>query len=323
MYVHDWLNIVEFEEAEVDSTYIEIRFKAGRREVYLNSNSLDLAIGDPVIVEADRGIDYGMVNLTGEMVRLRMRAGGKDSTDAWPAILRKATLEDIEHAEGAAEREADAFATIRAGIDQHRLPMSVVDVEWQFDGNKVTAYFTAEKRVDFRKLVRDLASKLKTRIELRQIGARDAAARIGGIGVCGRELCCSTWIQEFKPVSTQAAKTQGLPLNPVRLSGLCGRLKCCLNYELEQYMEALARFPEVGSSVETSDGRARVTKVDIFSDQVGLLLPSGDHIYQQLKDLNLEPREKRSPRKKARGSETSERKAPQRKKTGDRRKKNS
>jgi cell fate regulator YaaT (PSP1 superfamily) len=151
------------------------------------------------------------------------------------------------------------------------LPMKLVDVEWQFDHKKVTFYFTAEHRVDFRELVRDLARRFRTRVELRQIGARDEAARIGGIGSCGRELCCSTWLQEFKPVSTQAAKVQNLPLNPVRLSGQCGRLKCCLNYELEQYMSALSAFPEISTPITTEYGRGSIEKLDIFKNIVWIL----------------------------------------------------
>src|SRR5690606_13129762 len=161
-------------------------------------------------------------------------------------------------------------------IDRLKLPMKLVDVEWQFDLSKVTFFFTADHRVDFRQLVRDLASRFRTRVELRQIGARDEAGRVGGIGSCGRELCCSTWLQEFKPVSTQAAKIQSLPLNPVRLSGQCGRLKCCLNYELEQYMSALKNFPPVDTRVRTDEGMAIVQKLDIFRDMVWLEFPSGN-----------------------------------------------
>jgi cell fate regulator YaaT (PSP1 superfamily) len=146
--------------------------------------------------------------------------------------------------------------------------MKLVHVEWQLDRKKITLYFTAEKRVDFRLLVRQLAKRFRARVELRQIGARDEAARIGGIGACGRELCCSTWLQDFSPVGTQSAKAQGLPMNPARLSGQCGRLKCCLNYELELYMASLQRFPRVDSRVSTKHGVARVRKVDIFRDVV-------------------------------------------------------
>jgi cell fate regulator YaaT (PSP1 superfamily) len=166
--------------------------------------------------------------------------------------------------------------------------MKLVDAEWQFDRKKVTFYFTADHRVDFRQLVRDLARRFRTRVDLRQIGARDEAARIGGIGSCGRELCCSTWLQEFKPVSTQAAKVQNLPLNPVRLSGQCGRLKCCLNYELEQYMTALSGFPTVDTPIETEVGKGTIQKLDIFKEMVWIQYQDGnweDRPLSEVRDL--------------------------------------
>jgi len=166
------------------------------------------------------------------------------------------------------------------------LPMKLVDVEWQFDHKKVTFYFTAEHRVDFRALVRELAKRFRTRVELRQIGARDEAARIGGIGSCGRELCCSTWLQSFQPVSTQSAKIQNLPLNPVRLSGQCGRLKCCLNYELELYMGALKDYPRIDSYVTTKNGKGRVQKINIFKEVVWVQFEDGTWGECALADLH-------------------------------------
>ena len=202
--------------------------------------------------------------------------------------MRLATLADIERWEANRESESEAFYIARKAIDKLDLPMKLVDVEWQFDQKKVTFYFTADHRVDFRELVRDLARKFRTRVELRQIGARDEAARIGGIGSCGRELCCSTWLQEFKPVSTQAAKIQNLPLNPVRLSGQCGRLKCCLNYELEQYMTALERFPRVDTAIATTYGKGTIQKLDIFKDMIWIHYQDGtweDRPLAEVKDL--------------------------------------
>jgi cell fate regulator YaaT (PSP1 superfamily) len=236
---------------------------------------LELHAGDYVIVEADRGVDLGSITMTGELVRLRVRSKGMDDRGEYPNIVRVAGLSDIERLEENREREAESFHVGRQAIDRLDLPMKLVDVEWQFDLSKVTFFFTADHRVDFRQLVRDLASRFRTRVELRQIGARDEAGRVGGIGSCGRELCCSTWLQEFKPVSTQAAKIQNLPLNPVRLSGQCGRLKCCLNYELEQYMSALRHFPAVDTRVQTSAGTAVVQKLDIFQDLVWLQYADG------------------------------------------------
>ena len=288
MHVFDWLNDLGIDHARVTYDLVEVTFKAGRKGIYRNTRSLTLHTGDFVIVGADRGIDCGMVNMTGELVRLRVKAKGQEETGEFPNLIRIATLADIERSEANQASESEAFYIARKAIDRLALPMKLVDVEWQFDQKKVTFYFTAEHRVDFRQLVRDLARKFRTRVELRQIGARDEAARIGGIGSCGRELCCTTWLQEFKPVSTQAAKVQNLPLNPVRLSGQCGRLKCCLNYELEQYMAALADFPRVDTAIVTAYGKGTVQKLDIFKNRVWIQYHDGtweDKSLDDIKDL--------------------------------------
>lgn len=275
MHVYDWLNEIGITEPPVLYDLVEVTFKAGRKGIYRNTRELDMQVGDFVIVQADRGVDFGTVHMTGELVRLRVRAKGLEDHQQFPNIVRSAGLTDIETWEQNKEEEAETFHVGRLAIDRLELPMKLVDVEWQFDHKKVTFYFTAEHRVDFRQLVRDLAGKFRTRVELRQIGARDEAARLGGIGSCGRELCCSTWLQEFKPVSTQAAKIQNLPLNPVRLSGQCGRLKCCLNYELEQYMTALRKFPQVDTPIRTAYGIGTVQKLDIFQNLVWIQYEDG------------------------------------------------
>ncbi len=275
MHVYDWLNEIGVSEPPVLYDLVEVTFKAGRKGIYRNTRELDLHVGDFVIVQADRGVDFGTIHMVGELVRLRVKSKGLEEDTQFPSIIRSAGLADIEKWENNKEEEADAFYVGRKAIDKLDLPMKLVDVEWQFDHKKITFYFTADHRVDFRRLVRDLASTFRTRVELRQIGARDEAARLGGIGSCGRELCCSTWLQEFKPVSTQAAKIQNLPLNPVRLSGQCGRLKCCLNYELEQYMTALRDVPRVDTSIETSTGKATIQKLDIFQDLVWIQYEDG------------------------------------------------
>ena len=288
LHVFDWLNDLGIDQPKATYDLVEVIFKAGRKGIYRNVQDLDIQTGDFVIVAADRGIDFGSVHMTGELVRLRVKGRGKEETEAFPNIMRPATLADIERWEANRESESEAFYIGRRAIDKLDLPMKLVDVEWQFDQKKVTFYFTAEHRVDFRQLVRDLARKFRTRVELRQIGARDEAARIGGIGSCGRELCCSTWLQEFKPVSTQAAKIQNLPLNPVRLSGQCGRLKCCLNYELEQYMAALERFPRVDTAIATSYGKGTIQKLDIFKDVVWIHYQDGtweDKPLAEVRDL--------------------------------------
>lgn len=275
MHVYDWLADLGVSSQAVEYDLIEVSFKAGRKGIYRNTSSLEIYTGDFVVVEADRGTDLGTVHMTGELVRLRVKGKDQDEDVHFPNVIRNASLRDIERWERNKEQENEAFYVGRKAIEKLGLPMKLVDTEWQFDHKKITFYFTADHRVDFRQLVRDLARRFRTRVELRQIGARDEAARIGGIGSCGRELCCSTWLQEFKPVSTQAAKVQNLPLNPVRLSGQCGRLKCCLNYELEQYMTALSGFPRIETSITTAYGRGTIQKLDIFKDMVWIQYPDG------------------------------------------------
>jgi cell fate regulator YaaT (PSP1 superfamily) len=275
MHVYDWLSEIGIAGQPVVFDLVEVSFKGGRKDFFRNTLGLDVQTGDHVIVAADRGIDFGSVSMSGELVRLRVKSKGLDEGTDFPNVIRVATLEDIERRERIREEESETFLVGRRAIDRMNLPMKLVDVEWQFDRSKVTFYFTAEHRVDFRQLVRELAGRFRTRVELRQIGARDEAARLGGIGSCGRELCCSTWLQEFKPVSTQAAKVQNLPLNPVRLSGQCGRLKCCLNYELEQYMSALREFPPVDTPITTAYGRGVVQKLDIFHQVVWIQYQDG------------------------------------------------
>ncbi len=264
---------------------IEVAFKGGRTGFFRNPGRLDLVTGDEVIVTADRGIDLGRVNMQGEMVRLRLKSRGLSTADDFPNVIRRASRKDLERWFSNKSRETETFVMGRETVDRMNLPMKIADVEWQFDGKKVTFYFTAERRVDFRQLVRKLAGQFRTRVELRQIGVRDEAARLGGIGSCGRELCCTTWLQEFRPVSTQAAKVQDLPLNPVRLSGQCGRLKCCLNYELEQYMAALKALPKPGTFVQTTEGRGKVVKLDIFKSLVWVQQEGGSLTPTPVQDL--------------------------------------
>lgn len=271
----DWLTDVKSPDDAPYFPVVEVTFKGGRRGHYRIPGEMRLHAGEPVIVEADRGMDCGTVHLSGPIVRLRLKSHGLDEHSDYPLVLRRATPEDLERWEENRERDTETFLVGRRTIDRMNLSMKLVDVEWQLDGRKVTFYFTAEQRVDFRELVRRLARRFRTRVELRQIGARDEAARIGGIGSCGRELCCSTWLQEFRPVSTQAARTQNLPLNPVRLSGQCGRLKCCLNYELEQYLQALIRFPPVDTQILTESGAGTIRKIDIFRDRLWVQFEDG------------------------------------------------
>ena len=299
MHVYDWLNDLDVLDAPVVYEDVEVTFKGGRKGFYTNTQRLDLQTGDFVVVEADRGTDFGTVHMTGELVRLRVQSKGLGTDVRFPNVVRRGGLRDIERWETNKEKEAEAFHIGREAIDRLGMPMKLIDTEWQFDRKKITFYFTAAHRVDFRQLVRELAGRFRTRVELRQIGARDEAARLGGIGSCGRELCCSTWLQEFKPVSTQAAKVQNLPLNPVRLSGQCGRLKCCLNYELEQYMTALKAFPKIDTPVKTDHGRGVVRKLDIFKEIVWIYHHDGTWEEQPLRtvrDLLEEQRRDQAPK---------------------------
>ena len=241
-----------------DSTVVEIVFKGRRREYFANPSELPVREGDYVIVQAERGEDLGRIHHSSEWVKAGLVATGLRS------ILRPARPEDLQRLDQNRAREERAFLTCRDRIAQRDLEMKLVDCEFQLDGNRVTFYFTAEKRVDFRELVKDLASVFRTRIELRQIGVRDESGRIGGVGTCGRELCCATWLREFEPITLKMAKDQGLSPSPSKISGACGRLKCCLRYELDFYKEAAREFPKIGSRLALVDGEWEVGRVDIF-----------------------------------------------------------
>jgi len=240
---------------------IEIVFKGERKELYSNPQQFPFKVGDYAIVEADKGEDLGIVNQLGSVLTRKKAEGPLQR------ILRKPSVKDLEQYRENRKREMEAFNACKDKIEVHGLPMKLVDVEYQFDGNKITFYFTAEKRVDFRGLVKDLANEYKVRIELRQIGVRDEAKRIGGYGICGRKLCCTTFLREFEPISTQCAKEQNLPLNPQKLSGLCGRLLCCLMYEQKFYREQTKKFPSIQSRFKTDKGVATLTKIDVFKEE--------------------------------------------------------
>jgi len=240
---------------------VEVVFKGERRAVYRNRNDLDINEGDYVIVEADRGQDMGCVSFIGEIVRLKR---GKGETKS---VLRKAEKEDKEMMNKNQEKEQEAFKLCKEKIEKFNLEMKLVDVELQFDGSKITFYFTAAQRVDFRELVKDLASVYRTRIELRQIGVRDEAKRISGMGVCGRKQCCSAFLTEFEQITTQLVKNQQLSLNPTKISGNCGRLLCCLRYEEDLYEESFAKFPSLGSVVNINDKKGVLSYINIFDNK--------------------------------------------------------
>ena len=248
--------------------YTEVIFKGERRSYYLNPTGVALAPPMHVIVEAEKGIDLGAVGLTGEQAFLKSRLRNKPCQDDLKRIVRVAVDGDVDILGLHRQHELAAIELCLSRIHKLNLPMKLVDAEFQFDRNRITFYFTADGRVDFRELVRELASEFRTRIELRQIGPRDEAKRMGGYGVCGRELCCSSWLGTFEPISTEMAKLQNLTLNPFKLAGQCGRLKCCLSYELRVYEELLKRFPPLDYRFKTPKGVAKIEKIDIFQDAI-------------------------------------------------------
>ncbi len=263
--VFDWLSNMSLPEGQDVFNYVEVRFKNGRKDYYKNADNLTLSIGDIVATQAESGHDVGMVTLTGELVRVQMkRKKVKPDTPDTLKIYRKASQKDIDIWTTAREREEPMKVRARQIAIRLALQMKISDIEFQGDGSKATFYYTAEDRVDFRQLIKEFAQEFRTRIEMRQIGLRQEAARLGGIGSCGRELCCSTWLTDFRSVTTSAARYQQLSLNPQKLAGQCGKLKCCLNYELDAYMDALKSFPKTDTKLYTKKGTAVCQKIDIF-----------------------------------------------------------
>jgi cell fate regulator YaaT (PSP1 superfamily) len=264
---------------------VEVRFKGSRKEYYRNSEDLDLYTGDYVVVEAPFGHDVGEVSLSGELVRLQLKKNKIDeNSETIKKIYRKATEKDLAKYEEVKEREARDLEKARTIAMGMRLQLKMSDIEYQGDGRKVIFYYTAESRVDFRELIKRYAAEFRTRIEMRQVSYREEASRLGGIGSCGRELCCSTWLTDYKVVSMNSAKTQNLSINMLKLSGQCGRLKCCLNYELETYLEALREFPK-GDNVklETAGGIAFHMKTDILKKVMWFAYPkSSDWVALEL-----------------------------------------
>ncbi len=264
--VFDWLGNMNLPEGQSTFPILEIRFKNSRKEYYKNVNNLSLNVGDAVAVETTSGHDIGIVSLTGELVKLQLKKHNiKADSEEVKKIYRKAKQSDIDKWKEAQALEVDTMYKARTIALKLGLAMKLSDVEYQGDKSKAVFYYTAEARVDFRELIKVLAAEFGVRIEMKQIGARQEAARLGGIGACGRELCCSTWLTDFRAVSTSAARYQQLSLNPLKLAGQCGKLKCCLNYELDSYVDALKEFPEMeGKRLKTKKGEAFLQKTDIF-----------------------------------------------------------
>jgi cell fate regulator YaaT (PSP1 superfamily) len=255
--VFDWLSNMSLPGGQAPFDCVEVRFKNGRKEFYRNSEKLTLSIGDIVATEASPGHDVGIVTLTGELVKIQMKKKAVNHEGEVAKIYRKASQKDIDIWSTARDKEEPMKVRLK-------LEMKISDIEFQGDGSKATFYYTANDRVDFRQLIKEFASAFSTRIEMKQVGFRQEAARLGGIGSCGRELCCSTWLTDFRSVNTSAARYQQLSLNPQKLAGQCGKLKCCLNYELDTYMDALKDIPDMETKLSTEKGDAVCQKIDIF-----------------------------------------------------------
>jgi len=281
--------------------FIEIRFKGKRSDFFTAHVTPPMRVREYVVVEADRGQDLGIVTAAGELAKRKCEACEGCNQKSLPSkrVLRRAAPVDVERAFGLRAEEDDIRQDVRRMVADHRLKMKISDSEWQWDRNKLIIYFTADKRVDFRVLVRNLAKKYRTRIELKQIGVRDEARRLDGVGRCGRELCSSNWLPELKPVTLQLAKDQNLSLNPSQISGACGRLMCSLRFEHDFYVQARKRFPKEGRQVRTPAGSETVETVNIFGNRVTLRNDSGELRTLTLEDLKRETAEAR---KSARGN---------------------
>ena len=265
MEVHDWLSNLDMPSNYIPFQVVEVKFKGARKEFFLNNDNIYLEIGELVAVEgATGGYDIGHVSLTGELVRMQMKRRKTPLDQVTRKIYRKATEADVDKWKLAKDMEWETMHKARTLALDLRLSMKISDVDYQGDKTKATFFYTAEGRVDFRELIKKMAETFRIRIEMRQIGMRQEAGRLGGIGSCGRELCCSTWLTNFKTVSTAAARYQNLSLNTLKLAGQCGKLKCCLNYELDTYLDALKDIPDRIESLQTEVGVARHQKTDIF-----------------------------------------------------------
>ncbi len=261
--VFDWLNQMDIPNVGPSYPYVEVRFKNGFKEYFKNENQIALYPSDWVVVDVPNGHHIGRVSLQGELVRLQIKKH-KIKEQNIRSIYRKASPKDLEKFEQAKNREVSSLFRSREIIQELNLNMKLSDVEFQADNTKATFFYSAEDRVDFRELIKKLAAEFKIRVEMRQISLRHEAGRLGGIGSCGRELCCSTWLSDLKAVNTSAARYQNLSLNPSKLSGQCGRLKCCLNYELDTYMAVLKDIPKVDKALKTKKGEAILMRTDIF-----------------------------------------------------------
>jgi cell fate regulator YaaT (PSP1 superfamily) len=297
MNTHDWLRNLPISDAGDSCRVVEISFNQGsRKDFYRNSTLQTFEKGDMVALEGVSGFDVGEVSLTGEIVRLQMKKRGvNEMAPDMKKILRPATDRDLEVLKQAKAREAEALIRSRAIARQLNLNMKMSQIEFQADGKKATFFYIADDRVDFREMIKIYASEFKVKVEMRQIGARQESGKVGGIGSCGRELCCATWLTDFKSVNTAAARYQNLSINQTKLSGQCGRLKCCLNYELDTYLDALQGFPENADILQVAKGTATLIKKDIFKNLMWYVLPQSNKQYpltiervRKIRSLNMQ-----------------------------------
>ena len=295
--VHDWLANLPFDDPESGCRVIEVSFNQGsRKDYYRNATMQIFGKGDMVAVEGVSGFDVGEVTLTGEIVRLQMKKKGVEERNPdMKKIMRRASDRDLDVMRQNKARERDALIRSRAIARQLKLDMKMSEVEIQADGRKATFFYIADDRVDFRELIKIYAGEFRVKVEMRQIGARQEAAKVGGVGSCGRELCCATWLSDFKSVNTTAARYQNLSINQSKLSGQCGRLKCCLNYELDTYLDALQNFPDNAETLQVAMGTANLVKKDIFKNLMWYVLPDSNKQYpltiervRKIRQLNMQ-----------------------------------
>lgn len=297
MNTYDWLRNLPISDMEEACRVVEVSFNQGsRKDYYRNATLHHFEKGDMIAVEGVSGFDVGEVSLTGEIVRLQMKKKGvNEMAPEMKKILRRATDRDLDLWRTNKAREAEAMVRSRAMARQLKLEMKMSEVEFQADGKKATFYYIADDRVDFRELIKLYASEFRVKVEMRQIGARQESGKVGGIGSCGRELCCATWLTDFKSVNTAAARYQNLSINQTKLSGQCGRLKCCLNYELDTYLDSLQGFPENADILQVARGTATLIKKDIFKNLMWYVLPQSNKQYpltiervRKIKSLNMQ-----------------------------------
>ncbi|MBA3828629.1 MAG: hypothetical protein H0X33_06810 [Taibaiella sp.] len=280
MNVFDWLSTLPLQDTLKPFPVIEVSFSKGsRKDFYRNNTNHILEKGDYIALEGVGGFDIGQVSLTGELVKLQMKKYSVENNSQLKRVLHPATEEEIAQYHKQKERESEVLVRARAMARSYNLQMKLAEAEIQADGKKATFFYTADQRVDFRELIKAYASEFRVKVEMRQIGARQESGKVGGIGSCGRELCCSTWLTDFKSVNTTAARYQNLSINQTKLSGQCGRLKCCLNYELDTYMDALSVFPDNAEQIQTVQGTAYLQKRDIFKNLMWYSFPGSSKQY--------------------------------------------